>query len=70
MLFKCGAEKVSGKNIWISAEATARFSISPLIQYSSARLKMTLAFPHKDYFKMKVTLKYKAVIYLRVSATF
>lgn len=44
------------KNTWISAKATAKFAISPLFQYSSARLKMTLAFLHKDYLKIEMTI--------------
>lgn len=64
-------EKVSlEKNLWISAKATAKFSISPLVQSSSARLKMTLALPYKDYFKMEITLNYHTIISLREPAAF
>lgn len=58
------------KNTWISAEATAEFAISPLVQYSSTRLKITLALPQKDYLKMEMILNCQAIIALRGPATF
>lgn len=71
MQFRYGAEKgLSGKNNWVSAKATAKFAISPLVQYSRARLKVILALPHKDYLKMEMTLNCQAIISLRASATF